>query len=298
VRPDAVLGYHLTTHTCGVARFNEQLAHQLGVPVDLARHGRRYAHPLYSLKMSELGSSLPMKRASFDLFLHDVDDLGRRWARQADHVFVANRALGAQMPSATIAWCPGTLAPWRHEIYKSPYRQVFCCGMAHKWTFSTHRRLNALLASAPARVLVSSALHEDLPLDESLCLLERQIQTCYGARGIFAGLLSDLMTTKAMLESTYVAAFFEHGVRENNTTVLAAMDLGCCVITNLDRESPPEFVHRVTCLDLHQLTDLEGLDAHAIGGAAQRMVRRRYSWAGLIDLLTRDPDLPTVEAAA
>jgi len=87
-------------------------------------------------------------------------------------------------------------------------------------------------------------------------------------------------------------------VRENNTTVLAAMDLGCCVITNLDRESPPEFVHRVTCLDLHQLTDLEGLDAHAIGGAAQRMVRRRYSWAGLIDLLTRDQDPPTVEAAA
>lgn len=51
---DAVLTYHTNPHTCGVARFNTQLARRLGVPCyGLPVGGARY--PLVSIKASEIG---------------------------------------------------------------------------------------------------------------------------------------------------------------------------------------------------------------------------------------------------
>ena len=48
------------------------------------------------------------------------------------------------------------------------------------------------------------------------------------------GYLSDTAVFNHLLDSSYLAAFFEKGLRANNTTVNAAMECGCTVITNLD----------------------------------------------------------------
>ena len=46
-----------------------------------------------------------------------------------------------------------------------------------------------------------------------------------------------------LLNCTYFAAFFDKGVRGNNTSVNAAMAAGAVVITNLDGYSPMAFEH-------------------------------------------------------
>ena len=59
----------------------------------------------------------------------------------------------------------------------------------------------------------------------------------------FLGNLSDVAVYNQLRESTFFAAFFDRGVRANNTSVAAAMETGAVVITNLDELSPPEYVH-------------------------------------------------------
>src|SRR6185436_17172488 len=77
--------------------------------------------------------------------------------------------------------------------------------------------------------------------DDPFLALER----LFGDSLIFLGILSDRAVAHYLATSTYVAQFFEHGVRENNTTVNAALDAGALVITNCDEPSPRETLIRV-----------------------------------------------------
>ena len=69
---DAVLSYHLNPLTCGVAKFNQQLAHRLGVPLQPTwSYG---PHSLVSLKPSESRSdsdSIIAGCRPYDVLLHD-----------------------------------------------------------------------------------------------------------------------------------------------------------------------------------------------------------------------------------
>jgi hypothetical protein len=78
---DAVLSYHANPDTCGVTKFNVQLAEKLGVPHDVLSSGRRYRHPLVSIKTSEMNddtadgwwmNKIPLP--PYDLLLHDRPD--------------------------------------------------------------------------------------------------------------------------------------------------------------------------------------------------------------------------------
>jgi hypothetical protein len=51
-----------------------------------------------------------------------------------------------------------------------------------------------------------------------------------------------------------LVAFFPHGVRENNTTVLSAMSHGCAVITNVDGYSPDWMIHGESILDIDKMS--------------------------------------------
>jgi hypothetical protein len=86
--------------------------------------------------------------------------------------------------------------------------------------------------------------------------------------------------------ATYFAAFFPGGVRGNNTTVAAAMETGAVVVTNLDRWSPPEYVHLENVIDIEQCDELpadpavlERLRARAAETAAAR------GWDALVERL-------------
>src|SRR5258708_37817939 len=91
---DAVLSYHLSPYTCGVAKFNQRLARELGVPcLRLNRYAR---YPLISIKISELPRSpFPTFFVSegYDLFLHDWDDAYAQTVELARRVYAANEVI-------------------------------------------------------------------------------------------------------------------------------------------------------------------------------------------------------------
>jgi hypothetical protein len=62
------------------------------------------------------------------------------------------------------------------------------------------------------------------------------------------GILSDEAVSEELHNADYVLAFFEKGVRANNTTVHAALEHGRRVITNFDEHSPLFFDADIRCV--------------------------------------------------
>ena len=102
----------------------------------------------------------------------------------------------------------------------------------------------------------------------------------------FLGNLSDVAVHNELRGSTYFAAFFPRGVRANNTTVAAAMETGAVVVTNLDRYSPPEYVHMENVIDIEQCDELP-TDAQALAGLRERAreTAGRRGWDQLVEKL-------------
>ena len=97
------------------------------------------------------------------------------------------------------------------------------------------------------------------------------------------GYLSDTAVFNQLVECNFLAAFFEKGLRANNTTVNAAMESGCAVITNLDEHSPEGLVHMKNVIDINLCDRLPGIDAATtIGRAARDIAHSRYGWDSLV----------------
>ena len=81
-------------------------------------------------------------------------------------------------------------------------------------------------------------------------------------------------------------AFFEGGVRANNGTVAAALEHGAVVITNLDENSPPEYVHMRNLIDINQCEALPADEMVLKSIAVEAMTTaRERRWPQLIDRL-------------
>jgi hypothetical protein len=97
------------------------------------------------------------------------------------------------------------------------------------------------------------------------------------------GYLSDTAVFNQIVDCTFLAAFFEKGLRANNTSVNAAMDCGCAVITNLDEHSPTGIAHMKNVIDINacdRLPDAE--QAETIGRAAREIAQGAYGWDQLV----------------
>lgn len=302
---DAVFGYHLNPLTCGVAKFNLELGRRLGVPVGgvLSSEIFRYRRPMLSIKLSEfrvedlseLGVVLATApwRASFGLFLHDWTDLAleRDLVREASAVYCGNTEITAAVtpfrPDAVAAWCPSTIA--ESPRFEPAELSIFSFGMAHKVRTPLYERLRALLdASGRSYCLhLSAALHADTTL-ESFGSALAEIRAIFGRRLYFLGHLSDAAVYNHLLTTTFFAAFFDRGVRANNTTINAAMSCGAVVITNLDGYSPAAFRHGLNVLDIARCdalpTDAETLGA--IGRRAATLATGDIGWGALIAAMT------------
>jgi hypothetical protein len=85
------------------------------------------------------------------------------------------------------------------------------------------------------------------------------------------------------MDCTYLAAFFEKGLRANNTTVNAAMECGCAVITNLDEFSPKGLAHNQNVIDINLCDRLPTIDeTKRIGLAAREIAHAEYGWDQLV----------------
>ena len=306
---DCIAGYHLNPWTCGIAKFNAILARRLDLPVvgigsvDL----QGYRRPLLSLKMSEFSAEdalaldtwVDRHTGAFELFLHAFDGtaLEKRMLAAAARVCCGNRELSAQLrparPDIVELFCPGTLL--NPERFSPTELSVFTFGMAHKIRVPLYRRLRELLDATGRTysVYVSTALHENTSFDDSFVVRFEELQSIFN-RVYFMGYLSDTAVFNQLIDCTFVAAFFEKGLRANNTTVNAAMEVGCAVITNLDEHSPAGLVHMKHVIDIHRCDRLpDAATAGAIGRAAREIAHADYGWDQLVAQLR-----PVVQAGA
>jgi hypothetical protein len=256
----------------------------------------QYRTPLLSLKMSEftpedarvLDAWAEGHRGGYELFLHAFDGtpLEQRLIAGASRVYIGNRELSTQLarlrPDAVELFCPGTLL--NPQRFQRTELSVFTFGMAHKIRVPLYRRLHDLLEATGQSysVYVSTALHENTSFDGSFVVRFEELQAIF-TNIYFMGYLSDTAVFNHLVDCTFLAAFFEKGLRANNTSVNAAMECGCAVITNLDEHSPQGLVHMKNVIDINACDRLPGdQQAAAIGRAAREIAHADYGWDQLV----------------
>lgn len=242
---DAVLSYHTSPLTCGVAKFSALLAQKLGVPLRAWNHPGDSVCPLVSVKPSEV-TMWPLwehRWPAYDLFLHGVPDIPQAWVcvDQARTVYAANaviaQALSGRRPDVVTAWCPSTIQgnPSRGTI------NVLTFGMASKILSGHHLKLKSLLDATGEdyTMSVSCAMHEGSPWSETWQETQAILGGIYGDHLRVLGFLADDALARELRDCTAVALFYNPALRANNTTFWAAMDVpGQAVISNLDAHSP------------------------------------------------------------
>jgi hypothetical protein len=258
---DAVITHHRDGFRSGVARFNEQLAERLRLPLLGLEEleGARPECPLLSFKVSELGAAEGLVDTAlegrWEVFLHEYRgvELERRLVAGAQRVHCGNSeildAVRDIAADAQALWTPGLIADDRP--FRPAELSVFSFGMAHKIRLDMFGRLRSLLDSSKMTyaVYVSAANHEAASLrDSEQVFLE--MHDIFPAELYFLGNLSDVAVFNHLRSATFFAAFFERGVRANNTSVASAMERGAVVITNLDNHSPPEYAHMENLIDI------------------------------------------------
>ena len=278
---DAVLSYHMSPFACGVAKFNQQLAQRLGVPMRPLSHVCRF--PLVSIKPSEMDDRDRATKNGewswpdhvYDLLLHD-----RTWGPAREDVQRARRVFYADEIG-----CPSTLEgnPKRGEM------NVLLFGMSHKLNGHPVRltRLRALLdqSGQDYTVSVSTAVHEGSPWDGAFTT------TCETLRAIFSdklrvlGYLADDALARELRTCQAVALFFDPAARANNTSLWAAMEAGAPVITNLDQESPADLIHNQTVFDLDRMTEWPALGLRMAVESDGQRAAQEHSWDKLLAIL-------------
>ncbi|MGI8631744.1 MAG: hypothetical protein ACR2NA_04260 [Solirubrobacterales bacterium] len=284
----------------GVAKFNGILAERLGVPVmgvgDTRLTGTRC--PLISVKFAELTpedghrllDGLEQREASpFALFMHDLaeTELERTLLSQAAFVYTGNAEVSDRIRDVSARvetlWSPATLLDDRP--FEPVAISVFSFGMAHKMRTDMFEQLHRLLdeTARTYALYVSNASHESVTLEDAE-VVYRKMARVFPRNLYFLGNLSDLAVSNFISDATFFAAFFPSGARANNSTVVAAMERGAVVITNLDEFSPPSLVHLETVLDINQLRELpaDPLVLRRIGVQAMEAARD-LSWEKFSD---------------
>ena len=271
MRYDAVLSFHMNEFSCGVARFNKQLAQRLGVPcLPLDAKGCRY--PLVSVKIGEMPECTRLTHAwEYDLLFHDRPQ--RAWPANARRIFYADE-IG--IPSILVG------NPTRGVL------NVLLFGMSNKLNSHTVyvERLRDLLAGHPDyTVSVSTAVHEGSPWDGAFTTTVETLRRVFGDHLRVLGYLADDALAKELRDCTAAALFFDPAARANNTSLWAALEAGCPVVTNLDDQSPPDLIHTQTVFDLKRLTEWPSWDLLDDVTRGGREAVKGRSWERLIAVL-------------
>lgn len=244
---DAVLTHPHHPDLCGVAKFSQQLAEQLGVPCvrDLT-HADRYTRPLVSVKGAEIDHLEAysvwkgLSQVPFDLFAHDATAGIRELVPVAQRIFAANRVIARELqtirPDVIAAWCPSLI---QGDDSRAAYN-VLTFGMAHKLDMAQYRRLKADLDAEHGddyTVRVSTAVHEGSPWDATAEVADK-LRAIFGSKLRVLGYLADDALARELHECDAVALYFSPAVRENNTTWHAAVASGKRIFTTVDADSP------------------------------------------------------------
>jgi hypothetical protein len=295
-RYDCVAGYHLNFLTCGIAKFNLILAKKLNVDFfnQFDLNLDNFDSPILSVKLSEYTNedldALPQwinkwkGRGGYSVFLHGYDRtaLEDELLQKANKVYCGNIHMYRQLLPLNInlqsLWCPGT--NMSTEAFRETEISVFSFGMAHKLKIDYYYRLKELLdgTGKTYSIKLSTALHEGTSFDESFIEVFKEMQNIFGDRVYFLGYLSDQAVYHYLSEATYFTAFFDFGLRANNTSVNSALEAGVAVITNLDENSPLPLIHMHNIIDINQTSDL------LIDTSTYNMIRKNARNVGIYEL--------------
>lgn len=298
---DAVVTHHRDPFRSGVARFNELLAEHLGVPLLTFDALDRANQPLLSFKIRELSDPEQAALstallaagtlATYDMFLHEFAGLPleRHAVERARRVYCGNLEIEANIESIArvheTLWAPSLIIDDR--AITKPDISVFSFGMAHKVRPDMFGRLRTLLEASDLSyaLYVSAANHEAASLKDSSAVFD-EMHEIFPDTLFFLGNLSDVAVVNYVRDCTFFAAFFDGGVRANNTSVASAMERGAVTITNLDRYSPPELVHMDNVIDLERC-DVLPLDPKVLAriSARARETMAPRSWDALVPRL-------------
>ncbi len=301
---DAILGFYMNPFASGIAKFNTILAERLEVPyrpvfeVDPAS----LRFPVLSFKAIELdGYQLEqlsvwldaMKAGGrrFAFYFHVYSDLPieHKIVDMADAVYCSNAEifdeLGDLSTRCHLVHCPGTLL--EEGLFVPTELTVFTFGMAHKIRAQRYLKLRDLLDATGKTysIYMSTAMHQSVDFSESLRSASIEMKGIFGDRIHPLGYLSDVAVANYLHSCTYLAAFFERGIRANNTSVNAALQSGAVVITNLDEHSPACMQHGVNVLDINQSGPLP-TDPHTIKEIsvnARKIGLGDLGWDGLVE---------------
>ena len=302
MKPTAIVTFHTNPYTCGVARFNVSLAASLGVPLVALEDflADPVSGALLSIKCEEIGeeNSLALSNfmttvdEKFDVYLHGLDNskAEKSVIAHAGRIFTATIEM-ADLLRASRSDVISTFAPGADP---SPeIKQVDCTlltfGMAHKIRVAGYRKLEEVLRvdSRSFRLEISTALHEGTTFSEDFFTVGKEIREVFDGNVSFLGFLADEEVSHRMRAADALVAFFPHGVRENNTTVLSAMSHGCAVITNIDRYSPNWMVHGSTVFDIEKMSVFpSSTELQEIGRNAKQAVAP-YTFSQLSKILSQ-----------
>ena len=241
---------------------DRQVQRHSGAALDLPVVGigstelRNYARPLLSLKLSEFTTEDARRwrvgrRATdrYELFLHAFDgtEIEHRLMAAAAQVYCGNRELSHSSLAPRARHRRAVLSRERCST-RSAFSEPRCRCSPSGWPTRFACRSTGGCATCSRRpgratpVYVSTALHENTSFDGSFVVRFEELQAIFNGQVYFMGYLSDTAVFNHLVDCTFLAAFFEKGLRANNTTVNAAMECGCAVITNLDEHSPAGLV--------------------------------------------------------
>lgn len=302
-----VVSSHTRTQLSGVAKFNAQLASHLGVPcvsvAEATRQIRAGDRVLLSVKLTDMSDADAAAVAAFhhaarergvkfDLFFHTYDRLPIEQMLVADAgtIFCANSevhsALAGSGKPLGLVWCPHLINP-DISVTRSDLT-IFSFGMAHKIQLAYYELLHERLEEMgrPYSLWISTAFHEKSGFGE-FDEASLELRSLFGARIQFLGFLSDDAVNYFVDQVQLFVAFFEKGLRANNTSVYVPMERGCAVLTNLDQYSPAWLRHGVNALDIHSLAveSLRPQNLRRLAAAAQRDVRQNAGWPLLVSLM-------------
>jgi glycosyltransferase involved in cell wall biosynthesis len=285
-----------------VARFNIALAESLNVPlVTLSDFlSKPISGALLSIKCEEIGEEnsrelsrfLVSSSEKFDVYLHGLDDSEAEQIviAQAARIFTATMEIADAIRNSRND-VQSTFAPGANP---SPVmKQVDCTlltfGMAHKIRVAGYRKLGEILHgdSRTFRLEISTALHEGTTFSEDFFTVGKEIREVFDGNVSFLGFLADEEVSNRMRAADALVAFFPHGVRENNTTVLSAMSHGCAVITNIDKYSPSWMIHGSSIFDIDKMTKFPSSgELEEVGKNANQAVAP-YSFSQLSKIISQ-----------
>ena len=146
------------------------------------------------------------------------------------------------------------------------------------------RRLRDLLEGTGRSysVYVSTALHENTSFDDAFVIRFKELLSIFNGQIYFMGYLSDTAVFNQLVDYAFLAAFFEKGLRANNTSVNAAMVRLCGDHQPRRGLSPGTRPHE-NVIDINRCDRLPDLDEAArIGRGAREVAHSEYGWDQLV----------------